>query len=223
MRWLLVLGWRRLGTEQDAAATAQQFSREAAALPGLRAHVGWHLPGSYGPGDLSLTLRLPDDRDPAEQPELVALLARWAPYIHGQATALPLVPVRGAGGMESPASTGGIHRVLLIALTPGAGHDDVELLEHTLAGLPRHVPAIGPWTLHRIPTRQDRPYQLSFEHTMPSTADLSMTSAYMRHPYHPTLVDGLFDPANPRCVVDHFAHTYWRNGGAHRLAGRRAT
>lgn len=106
----------------------------------------------------------------------------------------------GAGAAE-PDLTGGIYRVLLLAVDPSAPEAAVRQLETELLAMPRYIGAIRNWRLSRV-TRATgaRAWTHVWEQEY---ADLGgLLGPYMTHPYHWARVDRWFDPECPEQIVD---------------------
>lgn len=106
----------------------------------------------------------------------------------------------GAGAAE-PDLTGGIYRVLLLAVDPLAPEAAIHQLEADLLAMPRYINSIRNWRLSRVTKATGaRAWTHVWEQEY---ADLGgLLGPYMTHPYHWARVDRWFDPECPEHIVD---------------------
>lgn len=216
MRWTLVLTFHPDTPHTDRVTLLSQI-RALAGHGIVRVRGGLHLPGSVGPGHATVHLLLQHRRPPSADSALAALLTNPDAGI-ASAVAYPLQTLYGSDTDPDTPGAGAVRRTLFLAVRPDTRPAAVTALEVLLAGLPRRIDSIGAWRLSWVgpATGRDAPgapaWTHALDHTVDSPQELDLSSDYMRHPYHVTCVDGLFDPTDPRCVVQLFSHTYLEDG-----------
>lgn len=186
--------------DPDRGATGLDSLRQALSqCPGVRrSHVGADIPGSWG--GLGLTWdALLDDHAPALEVQTSLLPL-------GRVDAVRFRPFRGAG--PEPGITDCVKRTLLLRVRPGAPAPYVEQLEHDLAAMPAHIPAIRNWSLARVdPALQPSSWTHVWEQEYRTLDGLAVD--YLASPFHWGWVDRWFDPEMPEHIVDvRLAHVF---------------
>jgi Stress responsive A/B Barrel Domain len=161
-----------------------------------RTWFGVHLPGSVANADASW--------------EVDAARPLTADDVHGVEGDVVDLVVLGAvlgGGVRAPRLGACIKRTLLLTVTDAAPDSAVAAFEADLLSMPRHIDAIRNWRLSRIDSTTHR-WTHAWEQEYESLAGLR--DAYMRNPFHWAVVDGWFDPEDPRCIVEPgFHHLFY--------------
>jgi hypothetical protein len=152
-----------------------------------RSWFGRHLPGSVGNVDASW--ELDTDRAVTAQ-DLKGLGADLADTIVlGQLL---------GGAARAPDLRNGVKRTLLLRVRDSTPDAVVAAFEQDLLAMPRHIGAIRNWRLSRVRTSTGG-WTHAWEQEYEDLAGLQHD--YMRSPFHWAVVDGWFDPDDPRCIV----------------------
>jgi hypothetical protein len=152
-----------------------------------RSRFGRHLPGSVGSVDASW--------------ELVADHELTVTDLGVPDGLVDDVVVLGAvlgAGIRAPGLTGGIKRTLLLRVDDGAAEAVVRAFERDLLAMPRHISAIRNWRLSHV-AGSGAGWTHAWEQEYETLAGLR--DDYMRSAFHWGVVDGWFDPEDPRCIV----------------------
>lgn len=117
---------------------------------------------------------------------------------------------RERAGDRDPAISGGVHRILFLAIMPAVPADKVAQFEREMARMPDYLPAIRNWNLSRVlESGVERAWSHVWEQDFAGPQDLF--GPYMMHPIHFAHIDRWFDPQSHDWIVDpELCSTYCR-------------
>lgn len=208
-------------SSSDRLAVCEALGRLAEVVPEIsHAHVGLHLEGSLGAGDLTWDFAA-DDAEALERLGRRLEDGGWE-GLFGASAPADAAQLRRVSNIEAwriepldqrvpHDGLAGIKRTNLVRVLDNARAEDVQTWSRDVVALATHVPAIRNWSLARTDPFGPSSPRIAWTHAWEQEFETleGLLEDYMTSAYHWGWLDGWYDPEMPQCIIDpDLAHLY---------------